>query len=104
MIRIQSSIRSCTSLVITICSSIRRNFFEAPFRDVTFLLSCFSSLSVIFSLLIKVSIYNRNVVGTYYDAIVSTNGHGLSDYMLLCSVVATILVIVNTAQVCSFSV
>lgn len=36
--------------------------------------------------------------GTYYDA-VSTNGQGLSDYMLLCSVVATILVIVNTAQV-----
>lgn len=37
--------------------------------------------------------------GTYYDA-VSSSGQGLSDYMLLCSVVATILVIVNTAQVC----
>lgn len=39
--------------------------------------------------------------GTYYDA-VSSSGQGLSDYMLLCSVVATILVIVNTAQVCIY--
>lgn len=37
-------------------------------------------------------------VGTYYDAL-SPNGQVLSDYMLLCSAVATILVIVNTAQV-----
>lgn len=37
-------------------------------------------------------------LGTYFDA-VSPDGQGLSDYMLLCSVVATILVIVNTAQV-----
>lgn len=36
--------------------------------------------------------------GTYYDAL-SPNGLVLSDYMLLCSVVATILVIVNTAQI-----
>ncbi|XP_044762025.1 probable phospholipid-transporting ATPase IM isoform X2 [Coccinella septempunctata] len=36
--------------------------------------------------------------GTYYDA-VSPSGQGLSDYMLLCSVMAAILVIVNTAQI-----
>ncbi|CAH1166769.1 unnamed protein product [Phyllotreta striolata] len=36
--------------------------------------------------------------GTYYDA-VGPNGHGLSDYMLFCSVTAAILVIVNTAQI-----
>ncbi|XP_071051029.1 probable phospholipid-transporting ATPase IM isoform X2 [Onthophagus taurus] len=36
--------------------------------------------------------------GTYFDA-VAANGQGLSDYMLFCSVVATILVIVNTAQI-----
>lgn len=40
-------------------------------------------------------------LGTYYDA-VAPDGQSLSDYMLLCSVVATILVIVNTAQVCIF--
>ncbi|KAI4458436.1 putative phospholipid-transporting atpase [Holotrichia oblita] len=37
-------------------------------------------------------------LGTYFDA-VSPTGHSLSDYMLFCSVVATILVIVNTAQI-----
>ncbi|XP_065171114.1 probable phospholipid-transporting ATPase IM isoform X2 [Atheta coriaria] len=36
--------------------------------------------------------------GTYFDAM-SPIGQSLSDYMLLCSVVATILVIVNTAQI-----
>lgn len=36
--------------------------------------------------------------GTYHDA-VSPTGESLSDYMTLCSVVATILVIVNTAQI-----
>lgn len=36
--------------------------------------------------------------GTYYDA-VGRDGHGLSDYMLFCSVTAAILVIVNTAQI-----
>ncbi|XP_018319213.1 probable phospholipid-transporting ATPase IM isoform X3 [Agrilus planipennis] len=36
--------------------------------------------------------------GTYYDAL-SPNGQVLSDYMLLCSVIATILVLVNTAQI-----
>ncbi|XP_017777528.1 PREDICTED: probable phospholipid-transporting ATPase IM isoform X2 [Nicrophorus vespilloides] len=36
--------------------------------------------------------------GTYYDA-VSPDGHILSDYMLFCAAVATILVIVNTAQI-----
>lgn len=36
--------------------------------------------------------------GTYKDGL-SPNGHVLSDWMLLGSVVATILIIVNTAQV-----
>ncbi|CAH1128535.1 unnamed protein product [Ceutorhynchus assimilis] len=36
--------------------------------------------------------------GTYYDAVAS-NGHNLSDYMLFCSIMAAILVIVNTAQI-----
>lgn len=38
------------------------------------------------------------VSGTYNDAATS-NGQGLSDYMLFCSATAAILVIVNTAQV-----
>ncbi|GJQ74496.1 hypothetical protein Trydic_g21365 [Trypoxylus dichotomus] len=37
-------------------------------------------------------------LGTYFDA-VSPTGLSLSDYMLFCAVVATILVIVNTAQI-----
>jgi len=44
--------------------------------------------------------YNNifNIPGTYHDAL-APNGHVLSDHMLLGSVVATILVVVVTAQV-----
>lgn len=42
--------------------------------------------------------FNFLIAGTYRDRI-SYNGHVLNDHMLLGSVVATILVLDNTAQV-----
>lgn len=92
-------ILSYTSPAITICFSTKRNFFGVHCRGVTFLSFCSLYLSVSFSTNCCQWLKNESLfLGTYYDA-VSSDGQGLSDYMLLCSVVATILVIVNTAQV-----
>jgi hypothetical protein len=64
-------------------------------KKIVFLDFFSTSWEQIFSLFITFFV----ISGTYIDG-VSPKGHALSDHMLFGSVVATILIIVVTAQVC----